>query len=297
MRTATQNEIFFFQENGYIILEDVIPFHLLIALKKTLEKLIDHYYCKHIISYQKYLTIDEKIIALKNFDPNVISIIQRIISRTPEFFSISSHCDVVSLMRELYQLTPDSPFYVINNGIVFTCPHDVANSSISNFHTEWHNDVFYTIPNSRFCQVWIPVLNEATPNIGSLIVCPGSQKAGIGKQKINLAANFNNRFTIDADTLTQYTPLSIEVKYGGMMIFDSRLIHRSGNNHSNLVRCTILGAYHDALTEEFSPVSFEYKYYKKTPEGYFYELFKDENAKKVMFEDLAADDLSLKIGV
>jgi ectoine hydroxylase-related dioxygenase (phytanoyl-CoA dioxygenase family) len=169
---------------------------------------------------------------------------------------------------------------------------------VSNFETDWHNDVFYTIPNSRFWQVWLPLLNDATYEIGTLIVCPGSHNHGIGKQRIDINANFNSRYTIHEESLLKYSPRSINVSLGDILIFDSRLIHKSGSNISqNRVRCTMLGSYHDALLNEFTPVSFEYKYNGKTPEGYFYELFGDEDAKKIMLDDLASIDLSFKAGV
>lgn len=111
------------------------------------------------------------------------------------------------------------------------------------------------------------------------------------------ATNYNNQYTIQPDKLYKYSPESIEVNLGDILIFDSHFVHKSGINSSNLVRCSMLGAYHDALCDEFSPISFECKYYRKTPEGYFYELFGDENAKKIMFDDMASEDLPIKTGV
>ena len=300
MHIASRDEIILFQERGFAILKNAIPKDLLSYFKATLERLVDIFFEKHLEhsnNKKPTLSCDEKIIALKNKNPDYVSIIQRIISRTPEFFSLSSCIDTMPLMRVIYGLDDKSPVYIINNGVVFTCPNDSHNKAISNFETGWHNDVFYTIPQSRFWQVWVPLLHHATTEIGTLIVCPGSHKDGIGKQGIDIAADYNNRYFINPDSLSKYAPESIEVELGDIFIFDSRLIHKSGVNTSNNVRCSMLGAYHDALSNNFLPISFEYKYYTKTPEGYFYEIFGDENARKIMFDDIASVDLSFKNGV
>lgn len=296
-----KQEVATFNECGYIILKDVVCHEKLLAFKATLTRLTDAVLeraSKKLDSeWMRFASIDEKLIELKNNNPDHISLIQRIVSRTPEFFSLSSSMEALPFMRLLYGLDEPSPVYVINNGVVFTCPHDQANTAVSNFETDWHNDVFYTIPNTRFWQIWAPLLHDATIDIGALIVCPGSHKDGVGKQVMNIDVNYNQRYLMQTDVISNYTPKSVPVRLGDMMIFDSRLIHKSGKNSSTKIRCTMLGAYHDVMTPEFSPIGFEYKYYGKTPEAYFYEMFGDEEAKKIMFNDSANPELALKNGV
>ena len=302
MRVALSEEHDYFNKNGYFVLENAISKDQLEYFKRTLNKLLDTLVNRadkelKIEKCSDGFSIDQKILYLKNINPEYISTAQRIISRTPEFFAINSAPDPISFMRSLYRLQDNSPVYIINNGIVFTCPNDNNSTATSNFKTDWHNDIFYTIPGSKFWQIWIPLLNNATSEIGTLIVCPGSHKDGVGKQKINIEVNYNNRYTMDQKYLSKYSPKSIQLNLGDILIFDSRLIHKSGENISDKVRCTMLGAYHDATTRDFLPVSFEYKYYNKTPEGYFYEIFRDENAKKIMFDDLVEGNLSFYTGV
>lgn len=291
-----------FDENGYIIIKKAFPLEKILIFQKALKKLVDCKYNEFGNSWNNFsvssnLSCDEKLITLKNHNPNYISIIQRIISRSPEFYSLASCVEIVPFMRSLHKLDDSSPIYIINNGIVFTCPCDNKNSAVSNFETEWHNDIFYTIPHSRFWQIWVPLLHHATDEVGTLMVCPGSHKNGIGKQRIDINAGYNQRYTIDPSTILKYSPISIKIELGDVFIFNSQLIHKSGINTSSHVRCTMLGAYHDASRENFSPLGFEYKYYDKTPEQYFYELFGDENAKKIINEKAAPNNLSIKNGV
>jgi len=152
----------FFQEHGYIVLQQAISKSLLDAFKETLGKLVDVFF--------------------------IVSVIQRIVSRTPEFFSLSSCINTMPWIKSIYGLDEKSPVYIINNGIVFTCPDDKNNKAVSNFETNWHNDIFYTIPKSHFWQVWVPLLHNATIEIGTLIICPGSHKDKNIKQQIDINA-------------------------------------------------------------------------------------------------------------
>lgn len=302
MKLATVEEKILFRERGYIVIKNAFEYEQLIDFQKALENITSVFFERYVqqdnmTNRRSLLNCDEKIIALKNINPKYISIIQRIVSRSPEFFSFSSFTASMKFIRSLYELNETSPVYIVNNGVVFTCPNDQNNQYVSNFEIDWHNDVFYTIPCSKFWQVWVPLLHDATKDIGTLVVCPGSHNDGIGKQRINIDADYNHRYTIDPDSLSRYNPESIELQLGDALIFDSRLIHKSGANTSNNVRCTMLGSYHDATRQEFSPLGFEYKYYGETPEGYFHRLFGDENAKKIMFDDAAALDLPLRNGV
>jgi len=292
---------FQFSEKGFLVIKRAFSPEKILAFQRALEKLVNIFLAKiprtALTENLTTLTCDEKIVLLKNHDANHISIIQRIISRTPEFYALASCDSIIEIIRSVYGLANNSPIYMLNNGIVFTCPNDSNSTAISNFETDWHNDVFYTLPNSRFWQVWVPLLHNATREIGTLMLCPGSHKQGIGMQRINMKADYNHRYTIVPDSLKSFSPISVEVALGDMMIFDSRLVHKSGINNSDFVRCTMLGAYHDASLPEFSPVGFEYKYYGKTPEEYFYENFGGDEVKKIMYANLADDDLARRRGV
>lgn len=299
MPIASHDEILLFKERGFLVVRNIVPNDLLFGFNQTLERLVNILFEAYLgrSCLKQDMSCDSKIIALKNVNPHFISKIQRIISRTPEFFALSSCVNIMPFMRSLYNLDEKSPIYIINNGVVFTCPNDSLNKAVSNFETDWHNDIFYTIPNSRFWQVWVPLMHSATTEVGTLMVCPGSHKSGMIKQCIDINASYNNRYFINQEIVDHYSPESVEVNLGDILIFDSYLIHKSGVNASSIVRCSMLGAYHDASSSEFSPISFEYKYHGKTPEGYFYEVFGDEDAKKIMFDDIAGEFLPLKTGV
>lgn len=92
---------------------------------------------------------------------------------------------------------------------------------------------------------------------------------------------------MDPESIQEAEEKSIEVKLGQALIFDYRLAHRSGENTSDHVRCTMLGLMHNVSNPDFLPVSTHYAYHGLTPEAYFAEIFDSEDARKIAHEQAA----------
>lgn len=280
----------YFYDNGYIVINNAFPledlFALQASLRNNIRRALDKYGLDLPMVSQRSLKeeCDAGLIALRSLNPQYPSEVQGAVSRSPEYFRLCSSPTVMEAMRGLLGLSSGSPLYLTNNGVIFTNPNDSANKRSSNIEIGWHNDTFYTIPKSRFLQIWIPVLNDATDAIGTLQVCPGSHQVVMSKQTIHPEEQYDHRYQIGPEEVSKYNSVSVEVKLGAVLIFDGGLIHRSGINTSEHVRCTIIGMYHDASREDFYPLQIEYRYVSQTPEGYFYEVFGDEKAKSLMHE-------------
>ncbi len=280
-----------FDELGYAVIESALPIEAFDKVKTILENIVNVAIQKFLSAEQKndiknLSDLDSKLVFLNSINPRIITFIQRTISRSPEFFNLSGSPIISQWMRTFLSLEENSPLYLLSNGIIFTIPRETIKRSTS-FDIGWHKDIFFTIPESRFLHVWIPLLHDATKEIGTLKVCPGSHKAGVGKQIYDPTATFNYTFMMDPEEVKKYNPVSVEVKRGDALIFDARLIHASGENTSEHIRCTMLGIYHDISSEAFYPVQTTYKYHHKTPEQYFYELYGDEKIKPFVNDQLA----------
>lgn len=274
-----------FDELGYIVIDDAFPQKDLVAFRKTFQLVVANVIQRAIKKYPELKQAavgeycDEGLLALRYINPEYVSIVQRLISRSPEFFRLSSNPKVFEIMRELMGLAELSPLYLLSNGVVFTNPNDSQNKRSSNFELDWHKDNFFTIPRSRYFQFWGPVLQNSTEGMGTLILCPGSHKDISAKQEINPNIGFNHRYSMAPGEAEKYSHISAELKLGQLLIFDGQLIHASGINTSENVRATMIGLCHDASREECIPVSTEYKYHGQTPEAWFYEVYRDEKAK------------------
>lgn len=236
----------FFHEHGYIIV-DAINAQDLNAFQASLSNTISIYLKKNSLPQltpAKQFNFKEQcdygLSILRSINPDYSLAIQAVISRTPEFYKLCSNKIIMNTARNLLTLAKNSSLYLTNNGIIFTNPNDSNNHRSCNIELDWHKDTFFTIPKSRFVQIWVPLLHDASPEIGTLQVCPGSHLAGIGKQKMHMSVQYDHRFTMDKQEISQYVPQELQVRLGQALIFDGRLIHRSGKNISTHIRSTML---------------------------------------------------------
>jgi hypothetical protein len=280
----------FFDEHGYVVIDDAFTKDEVKAFVCTLHDIIFYYLNKYKIvlpgidELSIEVRCDNGLLALRSSNPKYPLLVQAAISRSGEYYRLSSSPVVLGQMRSLLNLSQSSPFYFTNNGIIFTNPNDEDNKQSSNINTEWHKDTFYTIPKSQFLHIWAPILHPSNKDIGTLMVCPGSHHGGVGQQRINITAQYDHRYYMSPDEIDSYVPCSISLELGQALIFDSRLIHKSGSNISDHVRCTLIGLYHNVLNENFQPLLVQYLYSEQTPEGYFYEIFQDKKALDLIDE-------------
>lgn len=283
------SEFEFFSQNGYLIIDDAVDKNDLLAFQAAFWETINETLKRFdIIFGSSSGDLAEKcdlgLIALNQANSDYPVFVQACLSRSPEYYHLCSNKKVMNYIRLLLGLTETSPIYLTNNGIIFTHPNDSSNKRSSNIEIEWHRDTFFTIPRSKFLHIWIPLLHDTTKANGALQVCPGSHKEGIGKQLIDPEAPYDHRYTVDPSSIAAYQPISLEIKLGQALIFDNCLIHRSGKNTSDQVRCTLIGLHHDISTPYFHPLSVSYGYQQQTPESYFYEVYGDKKAIPLLSE-------------
>lgn len=97
----------------------------------------------------------------------------------------------------------------------------------------WHQDEFFIPTRDRsLTGVWI-ALEDANLENGCLWVIPGSHKDGIIKERIkNTNTDFADTTTLDIDSYTENELVKVEVKTGGIIIFNGYLFHMSLKNKS-----------------------------------------------------------------
>lgn len=278
-----------FEEKGFCIIQNAISTGDILNFQLLLREVIWLTLKRHKVNEIAYSTniaadCDYGLLVLRNAQPFYQTEVQSIICRSPEYYRLCSSPTIIKSIKQLLKLSENRPVYLTNNGIIFTNPNDESNQLSSNINLDWHKDTFYTLPRSRYLHVWAPLLHDASKEIGTLQVCPGSHKNGVGNQKINPQAQYDHRYTMHKDEISKYSPESIELKLGEALVFDGNLIHRSGTNSSKSIRCSLIGLHHDASLENFNPLTVSYHYSFQTPEGYFYELFDDEKALPLISE-------------
>ena len=156
---------------------------------------------------------------------------------------LASFLRIVSNQRistAVSRLMPGSgPLYCFTNRCLVAPPHDDRRAY------GWHQEVFYTIPDSRFVQTWAPFFEPSTRENGTIEVCVGSHRAGVPKQSWIDQPGRATQIIVDQDVVDQYEQRAIEMQVGDLLLFDGRLFHRSGQNTSTRTRYSLVGMYHD----------------------------------------------------
>jgi hypothetical protein len=285
-----------FQENGYHFIDAAFTLDELNAFKQILYQTVHCELKKHGLSLKNnsHSSLEDEcdlgLLTLYRANPSYFLNVRAIISRSPEYYRLCSSPKIITKLRELLNRSQIPPLYLTNNGIIFTVPREINKKCPSSIEIDWHKDTFFTLPKSRYLHVWAPLLHNATEEIGTLMLCDGSHKEGIGKQGIDPTASYDHRYFVEKNEILKYPSKTIELKLGQALIFDGNLIHRSGRNNSKHIRCSLIGLYHDVSQEDFSPLSIEYRYTAKTPEGYFYDLFKDEKALPLIYDQASKNE-------
>ena len=275
-------------EDGYTIIKNAFPTEDLEAFRLAFQNVISVVLKRAAEKHPELKGAvvgeycDEGLLALRQFDPEYLAVAQRLISRSPEFFRLSSNPKVFAIIRDLMDLPELSPLYLLSNGIVMTAPNSNKYSLSSDLTLDWHKDNFFTIPESEYIQFWAPLIHDAKKSIGPLKLCKGSHKAGIDKQIFQPDESYIHQYVMEPGVADQYDHVSPEVQLGDLLLFHHHLIHASGvNSTQNNVRISIIGLSHNASRNECDPLLIEYRYKNKTPEEWFYEVFSDENAKRM----------------
>lgn len=183
-----------------------------------------------------------------------------------KFLRLITKKDTTNCINQLLKRDFNKPLYT------FTCRCRIDPPNNDRRKTKWHQEVFYTIPQSEFLQTWAPLVDDADSHNGTMQVCVGSHKEGIAKQSWDMEVGGANPFTVDENLVKKYKILDVEMKKGQFMIFNSRLFHRSGTNSSNKVRYSLVGMYHNVDNPHFEPPFLTFNY-RKNPKQFYDDVF------------------------
>jgi len=181
--------------------------------------------------------------------------------KNPKVFS--SVYDSIILSSALRNLFVNSGIEKIASGLLKVndyeiCPRsqvlrmDPPNDSSHSYG--WHQDSAYTNYNQNGLNaliVWIPLLKVNKLN-GTLRVCKNSHVEGTIKAKKYVKKGIISEQILVPDRLVKkYKILDMNVNQGDAVITYSNLIHKSGDNSSQLMRITALIRYHKILSRDF----------------------------------------------
>lgn len=281
-----------FQTQGFVVLDGILPLTDISDFQAACTGLIERQCAAAALTYEASGSVAARcnagLLALAQSAPDRLRDTQRLIARLPEFYRLSSNKALSDALRGCLGKDAHSPLYLISNVPVMSFPPGLAESSSAHFQTPWHNDVYWTIPHSRFAHIWIPLLQDVDEALGPLEFCVGSHAVeSQHAYTFNPQAGYNYRFGIDPAYVDAFEKQVVPVALGQVLLFHQHILHRSTpNTTTDRVRMTMLGMYHDATQAACVPGTPSLKFVGKTPEQAYYERFGDESVVPFLTEQL-----------
>ena len=165
----------------------------------------------------------------------------------PSLSRLSGNKQILSLCQ---QLGLEQPILMGCCNMRYDRPHDTKHLF------EWHQDTLYLLGSLNAVTLWIP-FGPVDKHHGTIQVIPGSHKNGlypfkkISDKPVEKDRPFLQRdLSIDYDVTEE--PVTIEAKFGDIIIFKQMLLHKSWPNHSNKVRWTTQIRISDLASPEFT---------------------------------------------
>ncbi len=248
-----------FKENGYCIIPNVYSesdmgemFYLFLDVFKSIahKNKIQLSHPINTIAELKYPAdlkiLDHLILDVFNYSKDLVGEGYDIVSYSGTFMRFLSNKKIEAITRELLGLPEHAALYGWTNRVRIDPPADERRTY------GWHQEVFYTIPESRYLQTWCPVLRDTTSQNGTIHVCPASHKEGVAKQSWNEIPGRATQIIIDQDLVNKYQNVVLEMKVGDVLFFDGHLFHQSGHNATkDEIRFSMVGMWNDISNESF----------------------------------------------
>ncbi len=233
MKLNIQNLNSFFQENGYFIFEEPQTTQLTSNLERAVVDVMIERSKTLDLEINEKDDIDQIYQKLFEFDPAVTGGIYDVIRELPEYLDMINNDSLKSLVKEMFGWEKvHIPFGL--------CQFRIDRPEDKKYHFDWHQDYTYNIISKSAVTFWIP-LTDVTLETGAIKILPRSHhKIHPVKGKTSYApgekADAVSHLTYqldDPDLVTiESKCISIPIKAGNILVFNSLVLHRSGNNLS-----------------------------------------------------------------
>ena len=264
----------FFREFGYVIVNDALSADELSDFKNEVKGIVNSYRIKaglSSMSCENDLILSEGLIQLEEADHDYVAAVYDTVISCPSFFRICGNKNTEKFVKNLLEIPKANSLYGFTNRCRIDPPRDDRRTY------GWHQEVFYTIPKSRFIQTWAPLIFDTTELNGTIEIAPRSHEEGIALQSWNSLEGRATQIIVNEEVMSQYSQIKLEMKLGEILYFSGKLAHRSGHNGSNQVRYSLVGMYHDVDSVAFSAPKINFSYRNLDPFDYFTETFGTES--------------------
>jgi len=266
-----------FNNDGFLIKENLIKekyhsalFYLFydLAVSTIKRNKIDlGYQVKNVddIDYNKDIKILDKILLdILKIDNKLIGELYDTVSYSSCFLKLISDSDIEEYSRSLLGLSKRNTIYSWTHRVRIDPPRDERRTY------GWHQEIFYTIPETKFIQTWCPLIRDTSIENGTIEVCEGSHKEGIAKQTWKEIEGRATQIIVNEEVVAKYKQKKLSMKKGEILFFDPHMFHRSGHNSTkDEVRFSLVGMWNDTTHLNFRAPKPEFKFRTLSERDYF----------------------------
>ena len=247
-----------FHSKGYFKIK-ILPKNIINQFNNELAKSIKLIIERKLKYKKKYRTnnkswlVNDGLITLDKEDHKLFVEIYDQIPRSHIFFNIINHHKIINIVNELLERPKHNNLYINPASLRMDVPKNYK------FSYGWHRDNNSNIPNSKFIQIWCPLINNIDLKLGGLHILNESHKYNLNttsskleKELLSLNKTVRPKLNTKVHLKDSFQEEIITAKIGEVVFFNSALMHKSGlNKTKNKIRYVLAAFYHDTTNKEW----------------------------------------------
>ena len=246
-------------KDGYVVLRNFLPKKVLEKLKISLSGHISNQLSKHGLENCND-PLNEGIIELNKIRMDKtkldsVQIIYNTIRKLPELFELITNEDLIRIVKKLSgleRIDPSISPYIWEAFCRIDPPQDET------FNLKWHQESYFTLPNSNCVQLWAPVINDVSlKDTGTISAITESHLKGELKHSI---VRHNDNYISESIRDDRIENLDknqemFSLNVGDVLLFHENLIHKTVTNLGHKVRYTMIANYSNPCLSNFKFMS------------------------------------------
>lgn len=217
-----------FEEQGYVVIEDVLPEELLSNVRRDIDSIVEKFGRPEEIRDDTLVRLakEEGWKADKAMEASVL------FRQLPSFHGLEPNFqDVFQSVYPKYDLS-----VTCLNDVLVGFPGDVE-------FFDWHQEAAY-MGEDEIANLWYPLVEDATTENGALRLLEGSHEEGAldWEEEIyepEFGGTLSNRVPQNIEHFHEkYDEVVADIDLGDVLVLHSHLLHKSGQIHDESVRLT-----------------------------------------------------------
>ncbi len=232
--TFTDNELTYFQRDGYAIVRNLAPAATLARMREVaLQHLTEP---RLPVEYETDTQYPGAPASLDAPGGRSVRRLLQAVARDAVFREWAVSPLLAARLRQL--LGAKVQLSQAHHNCIMT--KNPAYSSVTN----WHRDIrYWAFAKPELVSVWLALGEEQIKN-GCLLLLPGSHRVDVSPEQLDAAQFLRPDVAENRDILR--TPIAAELHVGDVLFFHCRLFHAAGHNQTTDTKLSVVHTYHAA---------------------------------------------------